>query len=233
MVPIGFANSLANMCGYTIHEVGDRVNLYSQLCVGTYVHQARQELANDAVEEGCHYVLWLDSDHTFPKDSLIRLLAHDKPIVGINYAARKIPTRYVGVKRTRFEHGDDAALCRTGPEDTGLEEVEALGFGMLLMKAAVLDSLPKNKPWFWFKYDEETGKPLMGEDIWFCEMARKAGWQIHVDHDLSKECTHEGVLGYRLQHVWAQEEEHGDVDYDVQQSADGDSELAESDGSDE
>lgn len=231
-LPYQFANSLANMLGYSVHEIGDMVNITTHWCVGTYVHRAREQLVREIAQMGAHYILWLDSDHDFPKDLLIRLLAHDKAMVGINYATRGVPVRYVGIKRASIDHPDDPALLETTEESTGLEETEALGFGAVLMKTAILPTLPEDGPWFFFEYNFEEGIHV-GEDVYFCRLVRQAGWEIHCDHDLSKECTHVGQIAYRLNHVWAMEEDGLNVDHYIQRTTDGDSELAESDGSDD
>ena len=50
-------------------------------------------------------------------------------------------------------------------------EVDAVGFGAVLMKRSVLDQVPE--PWFAFKD--------CGEDIYFCVHAKEAGVKIHLD----------------------------------------------------
>ena len=235
-VPYQFAMALANMVGYTIHMIGDLVNITTHCVAGTYVHKAREQLLHEITEMGAHYMLWLDSDHHFPKDTLIRLLEHDVEMVGINYSVRGVPPRYVAIKRASIDHsGKDGdlgpALCKTLSESTGLEEVEAIGFGAVLMKMAITPTLPQDEPKFFFHYDWAE-KIHVGEDVYFCRMVRDAGWKVYVDHDLSKECTHVGQMAYRLDHVWSMAEEGVDVDYNVHQPEDDDSDVAESVGSD-
>lgn len=231
-IPWQFANALANMIGYTIHEVGDKVKLSTIWCIGTYVQRARQTLIENVMEgEGTHYILWLDSDHNFPMDLLVRLLAHDVGIVGVNYSTRKVPFRFVGVKRLKCDNPDDPALLRTTEESTGLETCEALGFGALLMKASILGSLPSPEKGSWFKIGEVNGVEV-GEDVYFSRLVREAGWDLYCDHDLSKEITHVGQMEYKLDHVWAMEEEGYHVDYDIQRVADDDREVAGEVGSD-
>jgi len=99
------------------------------------------------------------------------------------------------------------------------------------MKCAIIPTLPIDKPRFFFETND-AGDIHVGEDVWFCRLVRAAGWEIHVDHDLSRECTHIGQFEYRLNHVWAMEEEGVNVDYDVQRVEDGGSELGEPERSD-
>ena len=230
-VPYQFANSLANMVGYTIHEIGHLANITTHWCVGTYVHRAREQLIEEIAGLGAHYILWLDSDHNFPKDLLVELLAHNVAMVGINYAKRGIPVRYVAIKRTSIDHPGNAALLPTREDSTGLEECEAVGFGAVLMKCVIIPTLPIDKPRFFFETND-VGDIHVGEDVYFCRLVREAGWEIHVDHDLSKRCTHIGQLEYRLNHIWDAEAEGVNVDYDVQRVEDSGSELGEPERSD-
>ncbi len=247
MVPYQFAFDLANMVGYTVATIGDKVDIITNVVAGTYVHKAREQLLNEALAMGCHYMLWLDSDMRFPKDALVKLLGHDEAMVGINYSTRGIPPRFVAISRIGVDHkksegGEGGKLCGTWDTSTGLEKVEAIGFGMVLMKAEVTVNLPDDEPVFWFGYEDQMGTHV-GEDVWFCRMVRKVnpGLEIKVDHDLSRECAHCGHLEYKVEHAQAMLEElpteEGDErgDHLVYGATDGDSELGEQerpDGSD-
>ena len=52
------------------------------------VAKNREWLSNEAEKIGADWLLWLDSDQTFPADTLLRLLAHGLPLVGANYPQR-------------------------------------------------------------------------------------------------------------------------------------------------
>ena len=65
--------------------------------------------------------------------------------------------------------------------------------GMLMIKRAVFEKL--RKPWFETCYREEHDDWL-GEDVYFCIRAREAGFGIWVDHDLSKQVTHQGIYEF-------------------------------------
>lgn len=173
-------------------------------CTGTYIHSARQQLAELALKIGADYILWLDSDMRFPKDTLARLLLHKQDIVGVNYSTRGVPPKFVAIK-------DSAAGERlpTTEKSSGLEPAEAIGFGVVLMRTAVLGRLhdPKEEgPWFFYRWREDT-RSMVGEDVFFAELMEKAGVEIMVDHDLSKEVRHIGSFEYSPAHVTAMEEE--------------------------
>lgn len=209
-VPAQFMYDLASMVMYTTARLPDDVEFGINMVSGTYVHSARQELLEALVEQGVTHMLWLDSDMRFPRDSLIRLLKHNVPLVGINYSTRQIPPRYVAIKRMGTDERVGENLV-TGPDSTGLEEVDALGFGMVLMKmhpyvdAMFADRKPEDPPFFFFEWLPKR-KIQKGEDVMFCEAWRKAGGVVYVDHDLSKECAHVGSFEYRIGHVNAWQE---------------------------
>lgn len=201
-VPMSFAYDLAQLVGFSTKFVQDgAIGALGILRVtGTYLHKARQTLAERAIAADADYILWLDSDMRFPKDALIRLLMHETAIVGCNYPKRGLPPEFVAIKRVATKDGPGEVL-KTFEDSKGLEEAEAIGFGCALMHADVFKSLPDPRGpggrWFWFEEDEETGLHV-GEDVYFARLARDRGWKIYVDHDLSKELAHVGQYEYTL-----------------------------------
>lgn len=202
--PITFAYDLAALSAYTVAALPEQVPYGVNLVSGTYVHAARQQLAEEALRQGASHILWLDSDMRFPKEALVRLLQHDKDVVGINYAKRGIPPGFVGIKQI----GDDedvGSKLETNADSEGLESVGALGFGCLLMKTDVLKAMPDGEPWFWFDFLPKR-RQMVGEDVYFFRLVHDAGFEVFCDHDLSKECGHTGEMTYRVQHLWSDEE---------------------------
>lgn len=165
---------------------------------GTYIHSNRIDLAKAALQDGADYLLWLDDDMRFPPDVLLRLLNHRQDIVGANYCTRGTPARFVGFKRVGSDNEDGGDRCLTLPNSTGLEAVDALGFGCILIRKEVF--LRTEYPWFQNRWDAPRGR-FVGEDVHFCLAAKEAGFQTYVDHDLSKEIGHEGQLEYRVEHA--------------------------------
>lgn len=202
-LPATFAYDLAQMMAFTaVNYVGPNEPIEAlglTFTMGTYIHRARQQLADIALDQGTDYILWIDSDMRFPKDALLRLLKHREDVVGINYSKRGIPPSFVAIKSIH-----PPEQCVTLPDSTGLEEVEAIGFGLVLMKTKVLRALhdPESEegPWFWFDWEHERNA-YVGEDVYFCRLLRDAGFDLMVDHDLSKDCRHIGQLEYRVEHA--------------------------------
>lgn len=204
-VPALFSYDLAQMMAFTAANfLGEGQPFESvglTFSAGTYVHRARNQLTKLAVENGSDYVLWLDSDMRFPKDTLARLFLHQKDIVGINYSTRGVPPNFVAIKQI-----SPPTKCVTGPDSTGLEPVDAIGFGAVLIRTKVLQHLAETNsvPLFWYTLNTEGG--LVGEDVHFCQLAREGGYEVLVDHDLSKQCSHIGQMEFRTDHAMAMQE---------------------------
>lgn len=199
VVPFLFTYDLSRLCLWTASQLPEGVSFGLYGVSGTYVHKARQELI-DHLKDEADYVLWLDSDMRFPQEALVGLIQRQVDMVGINYAKRRIPSDYVAIKRIGL--GSEAPeKCVTNDESTGLEEVDAVGFGCVLIKTAALKDMPDPAEVPWFQNKHLGGTRWMGEDVHFCELFRESGRKIHVDHDLSKACSHIGQFEYRINHV--------------------------------
>ena len=187
----------------------------------------RNDLMRLALESEADYTLWLDDDMRFPRDTLIQLLERNVPIVGANYCTRRMPPAPIAIKHIDMEKG--STRLQTREEDTHLERVDAVGFGVVLVKSKV--ALAVGYPWFETK-DPEGGEELrVGEDVDFCMKAKAAGFDVFVDHGLSQEVRHIGQFDYSVAHAVAIEETHGDNK--LRDVEDGSGELAEPAGHDD
>lgn len=159
------------------------------------VHACREGAISNAIKSYKEYnpthYLWLDSDMGFPPQALHKLLSQDKDIIGCDYPMRRHPFHPTASltpdhKKIPFEA-------------QGTIEVAGLGFGFTLIKARVFDELKSPHfaaPWGW---NEGVDEPVvMGEDYYFCNNARQAGFRIWCDYDLSKEIIHYGQASYTL-----------------------------------
>lgn len=163
---------------------------------GSLVDFSRRKLFWEAVEWGATHILWLDTDMVFPDHLVHSLLKRNVDFVAANYSTRRPPYQPVSYKTTT----DTRDRCFTGPDSTGLEEVEATGFGCVLMRTAMAATM--KQPLFYTEHDG-TGKQWMGEDVTFCLAAREAGFKIWIDHDVSKFVGHAGRLVFTHAHVEA------------------------------
>ena len=73
---VNTAFDLTIMVGYLAANTKHKVNVYTSQ--GTLIFDQRNSLVRTAVEEGCDYILFIDADMRFPKNTLERLLSHNK-----------------------------------------------------------------------------------------------------------------------------------------------------------
>lgn len=160
----------------------------------TLLGMARQELVEKAIfEHDCTHVLFVDSDQTFPFDTLHRLAQRQKLVVGANVVKRVYPSGFCAVK--------GGLEFVTRPVDRGLAEVDVCGTGVMLIDTRLFPRLAP--PYFCQPWDEEL-RMTFGEDVYFCRKVREAKIPIFVDHDLSKDIGHVGAYEFRPEMVWAQ-----------------------------
>lgn len=152
------------------------------LCQGSYIPNNRIKLVHTAMEAGASYILFIDSDMRFPPDTIGRLLKADKDIVGANCKQRS-QNEWTARKNGKFINSTD---------QKGLEEVDTLGFGVTLIDMKVF-KIPE--PWFAMPYHTQD-KKLIGEDVYFCTVAKEQGFKIWIDHDLSQEVKHTGTVEF-------------------------------------
>ena len=185
------ALDLVNLVAYTIGARPD-IRIINYQVRGTLIPEQRATLARVAKQHGATHLLFIDSDMRFPKDGLVRLLAHGKPIVAANYPTRRqpiIPTA---------EHREKGFLF-TQPESVGLTDVTRCGMGFMLIDMAVFAEIPE--PWFQIGYNVADGR-YVGEDTFFCNRARKVGgYDTLIDQDLSQSVRHIGAMEWDNSHA--------------------------------
>lgn len=149
---------------------------------------SRRKLAEMALEWDAEWLFWLDADHTFPPDTLARLLAAGRAVIGANYR-RRDPERVIHTA-VGLNHGEPDLA-----DGEGTEEILHLGLGVCLTHSAVFRKI--GQPYFSEEIHSD-GMTTIGEDVNFCRKARAAGFPIHVDHALSREVGHMAFTELRL-----------------------------------
>lgn len=139
----------------------------------------RNHIVEQALLLGCSHLIMCDMDQTYPVDTIPKLLAHKKPVVGCLVHRRYPPfdpLLYRG-KLNEYELIEDF-------KPDSLLEVDATGTGCLMFDMNIFREMPA--PWFRFRLTED-GRPV-GEDFGFCSDLRKAGHKIYVDTSIK--CGH-------------------------------------------
>lgn len=173
-VPTQFMQSFVGL-----RKVGETVKLVT---VSTLVHNARNYLAKQAVDEGFDRILWLDSDMVFDPDLMERLSAdldEGREFVAGVYRKRKPPFTPTIFKDVGYymEGGNltPKATCYEDYPRDDVFEIACCGFG------AVMHSVDLIK-----RIGAKFGAPFsmlpnFGEDISFCMRAEELGVKMYAD----------------------------------------------------
>ena len=164
---------------------------YISFIIGSLIYESRNNFAKQALQTGADYVMWFDSDMTFPSDTMTRMLKHMEDgldiVSGLYFRRRPpfTPTLFKKLERTDdpniavHENYDDY------PRDS-LFEIAGCGFGCIMTRTTVLEDVMLNyHNWF---------EPVcsLGEDLSFCLRARELNYRIMCDSTIK--CGHIGQL---------------------------------------
>lgn len=179
-----FCKSLANMMSYSwMNGLKTYVYGYTER---TVVDWARNSLGRYVRDTKCEYtgdyythILWIDSDQAFNPDLACQLARHDKDAVSALYFARgnrPLPIAYVKPQKPKgkvdledkesYKHSQILEVPGT------LMEIDACGFGALMMKREMFVKIPE--PWFTIDWKA-------GEDVAFCVKAKEYGYKFYLD----------------------------------------------------
>lgn len=147
----------------------------------------RLELMKIAKASKADYLLFLDSDHTFPADLPHRLIAHGKPIVAVNCVTKTIPAQPTA--RAFSAENSQGVPVYSDEGKTGLEEVWRIGTGVMLLHKSAFEQIPHSA---WAMVYKEEGDTYQGEDWTFCAECERLGIPLYIDHALSREVGHVG-----------------------------------------
>lgn len=191
-----FALNLAMMCTHILTRPmkGVRQIQFSIINrAGSDLSVLREEMLCDAVKKGCDHALMIDTDQTFPSNTLYRMLHWQRPLVACNIPVKTIPSLPTARNFNPEHVGGDVVY--SDPDKHGLEEVWRVGTGIMLVDLDFLKKQPR--PWFNARWE---GNRRVGEDWSFCEVFEKAGIKPAIDHDLSREVGHRGT--FTVTHDW-------------------------------
>lgn len=170
------------------------------------VYDARNMLAQEAIDTGADRVLFLDSDMFFKPDMMERMAADLDTgidfVTGISFK-RRFPTMPCIYKDVGIDYKNDRPIGNTEvfedyPQDK-LFQVAGCGFGAVMMNVSMLSDI-------WDKY----GKPFLpipgalGEDLTFCYRAQLARYKLWCDSRIK--VKHIGQFFYGESHWLAQRE---------------------------
>lgn len=176
------------------------------------IQRARNTCVAHFLASDCSHLLFVDADIGFSAESVLRLVAHGRPVVGATYAKKK--------------RGEPEFACVGLPgerpvQDGGLVEVHSLPTGFLLLHRDAVQRMvgaygpatryrmsPSDAEGAWGEHlyalfecerDPET-LAYLSEDYTFCQRWRRIGGQCWLDPHILLE--HHGTARF-AGHPWA------------------------------
>lgn len=200
-----FASCYNNMVNY-FHD--HRVEQYrsqkllTDSSVGSILPKQRMEILRYAKANDVDFLLWLDSDHTFPK-SMIHRMVHVMLVNEIDVLAANCVTKRIPANPTARYHPKDGSPvygepCYTDEKSPELEKVWRVGTGVMMMSQKVIRALPLDCFSMFFRPEVES---YQGEDWSMVEKLEELGFDIWVDHKLSAVVGHLGIFEFTHDHV--------------------------------
>jgi len=158
-----------------------------QFFYGYAVDQVRNLIADWTVNL-YDYLFAVDHDITFEPDTLVKLLAHDKPIVSGVYRQRMEPP-VLEIYDSNYRN-----VSMDFANQQGLFEIGACGFGCVLVKKEVFTAVGYPQ----FVYHQALSHAnTFSEDLDFCRKARDKGYSVWCDTTIL--CGHIGLHTFTVQ----------------------------------
>lgn len=216
-----YGKSLSNLTlAFNTHRVGSyrSQSLHVMSIKGSILPNMRLSALERAKELDADYLLFVDSDQSFPRSTAHKLIARNLDVVGCNIATKTIPTMPTASKKAETPSGWGPVF--TDEDSRGVERVDRIGCGILLLSRKVIRALPPDC--FEMVYIP-AAKKYQGEDWKMCAEIEKLGFEIHIDHDLSKEIGHHGTFNFT--HEYNGEVIHGSENDGEGKSEEGDGDV--------
>jgi hypothetical protein len=157
-----------------------------QFFYGYQVDQVRNLIAEWVSKGPYDYLFGVDHDISFPPDTLMKLLAHDKDVVSGVYRQRVHDRQIIELFNSNSHGGFDHVDYDT-IKGKGLVEVGACGFGCVLAKKQVMVDI--GYPQFAYKSALDH-RQTFSEDLYFAKMCQQKQFKIYADTSIL--CDHTG-----------------------------------------
>lgn len=172
-----FMLSLLQMCLYS----ADKFKIAVYTSNTSLIDKMREVLAEEVQTTDPDYILWLDADQLYPMETIAKLAKHiDEGHLVVGGVTPDKHTAKPMVYRFLTPEGS-CAQDRGFKVSRGLVQVDAMGFGGIMMAA---DVLKKIEPPYFPRTRDEAMQSFVGEDFGFYNNCRKAGIDVWCDTDL-------------------------------------------------
>jgi hypothetical protein len=165
------------MISFTMLDKPDYTLLIPKFSIGDFVKDiaaVRNNLVEQAQNEGCSHLLMLDTDQVYRDKAMIsKMLSHKMPVVGAPVHRRYPPFDAILL---RGEVGKYKFISDEEVYSGDLIEIDATGTGCVLLDMTIFDDM--KQPYFSITVH---GDKVVGEDIGFCSKLRSKGIPIRAD----------------------------------------------------
>lgn len=145
---------------------------------GYGVAECRNLIAERALDDGCEWVLMVDSDILVHPDALVTLMGHGKGCVLGFYATKGRTDGTLSLFRNGFKDRYMAYEVRELRQSgKSLIKVSGGGFGCALVRTDVFKSLKRP----WFDWVERPNGTSLSEDLYFCNSLNQSGIGVYAD----------------------------------------------------
>ncbi len=147
----------------------------------------RDKAVQIAIQNGARWIWFLDSDIICPPDTLQRLIAHDKPIVGGLYVRRHFPV-FSEMLRFRKDGVQGLEPIKDGEYVPGeLVECDTLATGCTLYRTDVFSRVPPHQ----ITIDGQQARPA-----WFLWTEWRLPVGLSEDFEWGSRCSRHGIKSY-------------------------------------
>ncbi len=146
------------------------------------VEYNRARCHNEAVDGGWDWLLMMDADNPPRGGNPLDLIELQKDIIGLPtmvYQNKEI--LWNAMDWTECNPKDGGRGWMSHHPQVGLQEIDAIGAGCILIRRNVLCAMQKIQPWVCKR--DERGYILEGEDFAFCKKAKSLGYRIWTHYD--------------------------------------------------
>jgi|ETNvirnome_2_300_1030623.scaffolds.fasta_scaffold36023_2 GT2 family glycosyltransferase len=164
----------------SLMEKDERVELTVLYTNKRPIESNRNFTVQEMLKGDYDFLLTIDHD-TVPRNNPLDLAFLGKDVVGCAYpqwnqSDPNYPIYFVGMNKSKDGY-------REHKEKRGLQEVDAVGSGCLMMSRKVLQKVkePFVRKW-------KGGFPIVGLDFYFCEKAKEAGFKVFCHYGYL--CSH-------------------------------------------
>ncbi len=173
-VPVYFMKSVMEIIAHSkIFKVDVELRFFNAVDINVMRNMA----VKHAIDLKFDYIMQLDTDMSYPFNTIKKLLRRDKDVVMGTARRRWPPFSYVHCKKLNYKFHDEKNII--DPKGKDLIQVEVSGVPGALIKTSVFKKM--KYPYFLVKYRKND---IVGGDITFCKKCKELGIPIWIDPTL-------------------------------------------------